>query len=277
MKKINKILINKDKNEINLDIRYSGNGKKMPVMIYSHGFKSFRNWGFIPLLCEDLAKNGYITINHDFSLNGIIDVEKLIFDNDNFHKNTVSQEVEDLLFLIYSVIHGEINNEIENNWDGQIYLAGHSLGGAVSIMAASHFNEVKKIALLASIATLDRNTERQKHFWKKEGYVKIKIAGTKQELTLDYNYLKDKEENFKDNAILKSAENLDIPALILHPAEDLVVKQKEAEALEQSFKNSQFHLLPHTGHTFSAKHPLKNRPETLDKIVELMTDFFRNA
>lgn len=274
---INKTLINKDKNEINLDIRYSGKEDRSPVIIYSHGFKSFRNWGFIPSLCEDLAKNGFITVNHDFSLNGIVDDEKPLFDNEKFHRNTVSQEVEDLNFLISSLIKGQLKKELAKIWDGNIYLAGHSLGGAVSILAASNFTEVKKIALLATIGTLDRNTERQKHFWKKKGYTKIKIAGTDQKLTLDYNYVKDKEKNFKDDAILKTAEDLDIPALIIHPSEDMVVEKKEAETLKKSFNKAVYHLLPHTGHTFSAKHPLKKRPETLDKLVELMTDFFRNA
>jgi pimeloyl-ACP methyl ester carboxylesterase len=218
-----------------------------------------------------------MVLNFDFSLNGIQDHNKPLFDSEKFRKNTVSREIEDLDFIISSFINSSLFEKQRGRWNGEIYLAGHSLGGAVSLMTAGKFPEVKKIALLASIAELDRNTEHQKKIWKEKGYTKVKIAGTGQELFLDYNYLKDKENNFPDNAILKHASELKIPVLIIHASEDMVVKEQEALKLRENIKNAEFHVIKHTGHTFSAQHPLKRRPETLNKLVKLMTIFFRNA
>lgn len=85
----------------NYDIRYCDNtSEPKPVMIYCHGFKSFKDWGFIPYICERAAEAGFIAINLDFAYNGIKDTQAMVFDESLFSQNTITREIKDLYELI---------------------------------------------------------------------------------------------------------------------------------------------------------------------------------
>lgn len=269
----------KIKNNINedifFDVRYKENLINAPAFIFFHGFKGFRNWGFIPYICEQIANNGFITINVDFSLNGIIDDKKQIYDDENFSNNTLSQELTDAEYLIDEILQNADKYNMENIFNGKLILAGHSLGGAVSIFMANKFRDkVSKIVLLASIADIDRNTQRQKDYWKKKGYTKIKIKQTGQELKLKYNYLKDKEENFSKNSIIEFYNSLDIPKLVIYAENDLVVNENESVKFKSnSLQQNRFIKIEKTGHTFGVKHPMTEPSKPVNKIVDEILNF----
>ena len=48
--------------------KFSGNS-----VIFVHGFKGFKDWGFVPYLCNYFAEQGFFTITFNFSHNGIGD------------------------------------------------------------------------------------------------------------------------------------------------------------------------------------------------------------
>ncbi|MER3329462.1 MAG: hypothetical protein RIF34_07790, partial [Candidatus Kapaibacterium sp.] len=129
---------------------YSSAATSQPILIITHGFKAYRKWGFFPYMAEQYSKAGLIVINIDFSQNAVVDAEKGIFDANIFRTVTVSQEIKDL----HSVI-DNLNNLIEENsikgWNGEVFLLGHSLGGAVSIITASQRKDISKIVTWGSI------------------------------------------------------------------------------------------------------------------------------
>ncbi len=53
------------------DIRFKNNGVLKPAIVVLHGFKGFKDWGFFPFLCEQLAFKNAIVVNFNFSLNGV--------------------------------------------------------------------------------------------------------------------------------------------------------------------------------------------------------------
>lgn len=248
------------KNQLNLDINFDLRSPnkidgKYPLVIFSHGFKSYRNWGFIPYLCEKLSHN-YITVNFDFSLNGVIDQEKVIFDSDLFRKNTVSQQINDLNFLIDYLI--EILTPT-NYFNGEIILIGHSLGGATSTILTKSRKDINKIILLASISQINRNTERQKDLWRQTGFMELTAQPNNQKLYLDYSYQNDKDINFSQNEIIENVVNFDKPILIVHGNQDVTVKLIEAEEIYNSrIKAGQKYItklliLDKCNHTFNVK------------------------
>lgn len=263
--------------EIFFDVRYKENLINAPAFIFFHGFKGFRNWGFIPYICEQIANNGLIAINIDFSLNGIIDDKKQIYDEEKFSNNTLSQELTDAKYLINEIFQNVDKFKIENHFNGKLILAGHSLGGAVSIFMANKFRDkVSKLVLLASIADLDRNTQRQKEYWKNKGYTTVKIKQTAQELKLKYDYLKDKEENFLEDAILHSFKHLEIPKLVLYAENDLVVNKNESVKFKSnSFICDRFVKIENTGHTFGVNHPMVEPTKAVIKIVNEILSFIK--
>lgn len=264
---------NKYGDKIEGDIRFPAGPGNFPLVIFQHGFKSFRNWGFIPHFCEKIASSGAIAVNFDFSLNGIVDSEKMLFDNDKFSRNTVSRELSDLIEAVDFLKH---YYEIIDLWNGKLYLCGHSLGGAVSILAAEKCNP-EKIAVWGSISDLQRNTERQKAAWKKKGFSPVKISVTGQELQLMYSYQQDKDDNFPENAILNAAAKYPGDLLIIHGSEDLTVKPREAEELFSAAggkPNAKLEIIERTGHTFGVGYTFNETNVALDSAIDKTLEFF---
>ena len=65
-----KYLLN-DGHELQLSAYGMENINKKKCIIYIHGFKGFKDWGFVPYLGEFLSSHGFLLITFNFSHNGI--------------------------------------------------------------------------------------------------------------------------------------------------------------------------------------------------------------
>lgn len=256
------------------DIYLSSNGSKKPAAIVSHGFKGYREWGFFPYISEELSKENFIAVNHDFSLNGVMDPDKFLFDNDKFRRNTVSTEIADLTQLINKLPDLLPNDE----WNSEIYLMGHSLGGAVSILTAS-LNptlNIKKLSTWGAIGKIDRNTERQKKLWREKGVMDFKVNITGQELSLNVDYLEDKESNKEKYNLAENIASLDIPVQIIHGDKDFTVRLEEAKILKEAAgENAELKVIEKCNHIFNITHPFKGSSQQLDNALKSMINFFK--
>ncbi len=275
--------------KIKFDLHYqSGNKRKLPLVLFIHGFKSFRRWGFIPFLCEEISKENFLVLNFDFSMNGVISEYPVHFDNAIFSKNTVKQELEDTSNLLEYLL-GQRENNINDNelnmilgdrWDGTIFLLGHSRGGAIAMLTSLLFSEVKKIALLATIAYFDRYTERLKKEWAEKGLLEFQDTMSKQVLQIDYSYIKDIEQNKEKYNLLESANKINIPVLFVHGNNDLSVKYNEAKEiftiLEKNQKSScNFVIIKNANHLFNVSHPFIQTNKYLDEALKIILKFLK--
>lgn len=276
MEKIFFELLNNKNHKIKFDLRKKSYSKKHPLNIVLHGFKAFRNWGFIPFLSDKIAEFSGPTINIDFSLNGIENEEKMLYNPDLFRINTVSQQLEDLNLTLDYVKSSDFENNIKDIWDGTFNLIGHSLGGAISIVTANERKDINKIILWGTISKTDRNTERQKKEWREKGYIEFKESHSGQVLYLDVEYLEDKERNKDRIDLRKIISNLSIPICIIHGKLDFTVKLKEAEILEKlAIKSSDLDSLyiEKCNHTFGVSHPFLKTNDGLDLAIEKTINF----
>lgn len=255
--------------------------KKYPLVLFLHGFKGYKDWGFIPFFCEKLS-NENIVINIDFSLNGMIDTENIVYDSELFRKNTISQQIEDagaVIDYIKPILEGT------NYFNGDIYLIGHSLGGATSIFLSTIRNDINKLVLLASISQIHRNTERQKMLWKEKGYIEVKVPPKNQVVLLDYSYQDDKDKNFSPNQILEDIAKFEGEVLIIHGKQDVTVKEKEALEINDSrLRNglgdkTKLEIVEKCGHTFNV---ISNKDdfeknECLLSIINKTKSFLKNS
>ena len=92
-----------------LPIRYDlyapqgANHHPLPVVIFVHGFKGFKDWGLFPDACEELAMNGLVVCAINLSLNGIGD-NKYEFDRlDLFERQTLSTDLDDIGLVIHAL------------------------------------------------------------------------------------------------------------------------------------------------------------------------------
>jgi len=257
--------------EVNGDV-YSDSPTQAQVLIVSHGFKAYRNWGFFPYMCEQFAKNNLIVVNIDFSLNGILDEEQGLFDVEKFRKVTVSQEILDLNTVISELT--EILGEgLKSNWNGKVSLLGHSLGGAVSIITSANRDDINSVITWGSIGDIDRNTDRQKAEWRAKGVMEFENRITKQNLILDVNYLEDKLVNKEAYDLENNAAKLDIPLLVLHGSSDFTVRLHEAKMLHNAAQNSKLAIIDRANHTFNARHPFTGANKYLDEAISETINF----
>ena len=123
---------------------------RRPVVVLVHGFKGFKDWGFFPYLADRLAQAGHVAIRVNFSLNGIGDEPGEFTRLDLFEQNSISQEMDDLNFLL-DVLHREELREAGRIDRYRLGLVGHSRGGAVSLLVAAQNTTVSALATWSAV------------------------------------------------------------------------------------------------------------------------------
>ena len=79
------------------DISYIKNTKKKPLIIFVHGFKGFKDWGFFNLMSNWFTEQGFVFLKMNFSFNGTTPDSPLDFvDLNAFGKNNFSKELLDI-------------------------------------------------------------------------------------------------------------------------------------------------------------------------------------
>lgn len=263
-------------NNHNIDITTYGNSNLINgnCLVFVHGFKGFKDWGFCPYLGSYFSEKGYFVITFNFSHNGVAK-NSINFDElDKFANNTFSKEIEEIN-LIIKLYQDEFFG-VKNKYS-KIGLLGHSRGGGDAIIAASINNRISALVTWSAIAKIDRYSERQKKEWREKGYFEITNARTKQIMRLNKILLDDIEEN-KDNSlsIKKALSKINIPYLIVHGDQDLAVPINEAEQiyLWSNKEKTEFFKISGTGHTFEIKHPFEGSSKPFDNVLEKTLHFF---
>lgn len=266
MNKKNFKLFTPDNFLISVDIYGYEKKESAPFVIFLHGFKGFKDWGFIPYICSYLAEREFIAAAFNFSHNGVGDNDGIFAELDRFANNTYTRELDETLFLIDSISDGKLGKF----FTGKKALIGHSRGGAISILAARESKKIDALVLYASISKMDRFTQRQKKEWLAKGYLEFKNERTGQMFRINSSFLIDLNNNKKRLDLKQSLHELDIPILLIHGAEDLTVPLTEAIQLYEWSKkeNVEFIKIENAGHTFGVEHPMKSVPPPLENLLE---------
>jgi len=284
--------------------------KKKPMILMIHGFRAFKTWGFFPYFAKKITEAGYFCSIIDFSLNTLIDADKCLFDMERFSKNTVSQEITEAELFIEKFANSNVlDADSMNYWNGEIYLIGHSLGGALAIMVAhniahnnlmkkfeeknlieknfikkdnfvekNNFTEkkhtVKKIITICSISDFDIYTERQKKDWIEKGVKEFKDANTGQLFKLDVKFLLDRLEYSGEMSLATCVSRLEIPYLILHTAGDATVSPNAATILFDA-ANKEFaqKIILNGNHLLGVTHPFEQTNEILENVISKSINF----
>ena len=261
-----------ENNEISITTFGNRHLKSSKCIIYCHGFKGFKDWGFVPYMGKYFAEHGYFVITFNFSHNGIGKNPLEFTELDKFAENTFSLEVSELNEIISALSDGYFGKII----NPKIGIIGHSRGGAVALLASYLNDKVNALVTWSSISKLDRYSERQKKGWLSKGYFEAVNSRTHQVMRMNKTLLEDiiKNKNELLN-IEKAAKNLKKPWLIVHGEQDITVKPYEAGQLyEWSDKNfTELYLIPSTGHTFNISHPMEKVSEPLNKVLEKTEKF----
>ncbi|MFZ4590150.1 MAG: alpha/beta hydrolase family protein [Ignavibacteria bacterium] len=267
---------NKNGNIINIDFRYpEATESKLPLLIFCHGFKGFKDWGCFPYMFDKFANANIFTVSFNFSLNGVdkekdnpIDFERL----DDFARNTFSEELDDLGCVIDYL--EEVKDKYNYNFDSLI-LAGHSRGGGIAILKTAEDKRIKKLITLASVDEFNRYGDETKRMWKERGFIEALNTRTRQKMRMNVSLLEDLENNYSRLNIKDAMKKATVPTLIMHGTEDLAVEKSEAETLYNLCNKdiTKLVILEKTGHTFGAVHPFEGTTPHLEEVIDEIIKF----
>lgn len=248
--------------------------KVKPCVIFIHGFKGFKDWGFVQYLAEDFSQCGFFVITFNFSHNGVGNSLTEFDELEKFAKNTISREVEELGLVVNSYK----NAIFTSNVSEKVGILGHSRGGGVSLILASQKSEISAVAVWASISKFDRYTKKQIDSWKKDGFTEVLNSRTNQMMKLGIELLNDIEANKHDLlSIEKAVRNLNKPLFIAHGDQDTSVPFVEAEEIYSWADKdlTTFLEIPAAGHTFDVVHPFNGSNPKFDLLLTKTNSFFQ--
>ncbi|MBS1549643.1 MAG: alpha/beta fold hydrolase [Bacteroidetes bacterium] len=247
--------------------------KPLPLVVFCHGYKGYKDWGAWNLMAEKITSAGFCFVKFNFSHNGtsmdhpthFIDLEA--FGNDNFTK-----QLSDLDAVIDYFIADE-------RVDGQeIILIGHSRGGGVATIKAGEDKRIKKLITLAGVDHLDffPKGERLSH-WMSEGVFYSFNARTQQEMPHYIQLYHDFQQHSSRFNVGNHARAFHGKSLVIHGEKDEAVTLKAAENLHLWLKGAQLCILKDAQHTFGAKEPWDSKvlPIHLEHATALMISFLK--
>ncbi len=262
-----------------IDVFYRETGSLKPVLIFSHGFKGFKDWGPFDLVADFFAEKGFCFIKFNFSFNGTTPDQPTEFaDPDAFAENNFSKELEDLGTVIDWVKQTEYlpNEEADKN---QIYLLGHSRGGSVTIIRTYEDERVKKGISWSAPIDLKRWDDETLKNWEKNGVIYVENARTGQELPMHYQLVQDLEVNSERLNVRKAIENMPKPFMVAHGTEDEAVSYQDALEMKKLNEEIKLELIPNAGHTYGGSHPYNFNylPRDLKYLLNACSEFLLKA
>jgi len=269
----NRIVKANGKRPILYDLYQNDSLDSKHVVLFSHGYKGFKDWGAWHLVAEAFAEVGFCFLKFNFSHNGGTVDQPIDFpDLEAFAQNNFTKELDDLERILDFVI-SEIHPET-------ISLIAHSRGSGIALIKAEEDTRITNVVTWAGVCDykilFHEGTESFQQ-WKNTGRTFVENARTKQLMPHDWQFYEDFKENEERFTIRRAVKNLDKPLLIVHGSEDATIPVKAAQLLHSWNPDSELVILEGADHVFGASHPWGNNelPADLQKAVMATLNFLK--
>lgn len=267
-------IINAADRDIHITITDPRADRPLPAVLLLHGFKGFRNWGFFPMAAQHLADAGTIAVRMDTSLNGMRGTNDRVVDVEDFARNTISHEVEDVFTCIEA-----LTDLLGSAWNGTLHIVGHSRGGGLAHIVGRqllqhplHHVTLGTLVVWNSIGQWERWTPRQRDVWMRDGHVTVENARTGQQLRMNATYVMDIEDHAERFDITAASRDLAERIRYVHAEQDVTVSLKEIEGmLRATGMEGRLERIPNTGHTFGVTHPIELITPAFALVLEKTT------
>ncbi len=280
--KINNRIIDGSANRpILVDIVYHSNNLPKPVIIFSHGFKGYKDWGAFNNMASFFAEAGYVFVKFNFSFNGGTAEDVIDFpDLEAFGHNNYSIELDDLGLVIDAVVSSHLIPEEEKDLF-QINLLGHSRGGGISILKAAEDERISKLATLSAVGDFAQRFPGGEHLdeWRNTGVQYIMNSRTHQNMPLYFQFYEDFSAHKNRLDIPAAIKRLKMPVLIVHGENDETVSVEDAKKLHAACLTSELFVVHGANHTFGMKQPWTADafPPPFFQALEKINSFLRTS
>ena len=215
------------------DVTYmEKNTKPLPLIIYCHGYKGYKDWGAWHLAGRAFAEAGFAFLKFNFSHNGGTFVQPIDFpDLEAFGHDNFSKQMSDLEQVINFAL--ENKKPLPKIDTKNITLIGHSRGGGIACLMVHENKNVSNLITWSSVSDYKSRflSGEKLEQWKKDGVYHVKNGRTHQDMPHYYQFYEDFLINENRFDIKNAVQNLKQPFLIIHGEEDETVKLQEATIL----------------------------------------------
>jgi uncharacterized protein len=260
---------------ITFDISFNPDLRGMPIVIFSHGFKGFKDWGPWNKVAEHFASHGVFFLKMNFSHNGVVPYNLTdITDPETFGRNTLTKELDDLKLVIDWL--AEDNELYRHYFDAEnISLIGHSLGASISLIQTIEDERISRVISWSGAFNLRKFSEMEDDVkWKEAGFIEIKNGRTGDIYPLYYSFREDFLANAERLDLTKKLADMDQSILMIHGKNDAVSPISNARKIHQFVSHSL--LIENEGdHVFGGIHPFDKEalPPIMSDVVQNSLDF----
>jgi len=240
-----------------------------------HGFKGFKDWGFFPALCEQLAiQVGCPVVSINFSGSGVGPDLGTFSDPETFATNTFSREVSDLDAVLDGLSAGRLGAACLTP-PSRVGLVGHSRGAIPVILVGCRRPEVQAVATWAGLARPERYAEMFSSSADPNRPLKIRNMRTGEVLLLRRDVLHDLQKHRDALDPLAALRSGGPPLLVVHGERDDAVSTEDAELYAEAGTDTELAVLEATGHTFDVRHPYVGSTPALERAIARTVSHFR--
>ncbi len=254
-------------------------GTILPVILFLHGFKGFKDWGAFPDAYEEFARAGFAVVAFNMSLNGVGE-SMLNFDEPElFRRQTFTQDLADTGSIIAALKDKTISSDKVILDTDRIGIIGHSRGGHNAVVAAAEFSEIHCLVTWSAVADYNaRWSDAIKKDWANKGYTEIKNSRTGEILPLDKIAYDDGMGNAEKLIAIKRIQDIYIPSMFIAGKEDEAVPSLDTETLYRKCPadEKELRLIENAGHTFQVAHPFEDEdfPPEFEEVIDLTEGWF---
>jgi len=235
------------------------------LVIVVHGFKGFMDWGFFPWLSESLCGHELAVCRFNMSRSGVGGRSENFDRLDLFERDTYSIQLADL-----RTVAAYCRSQFPSL---PTFLLGHSRGGGVALLGADEVADLCGVITWSAISRVDRWDDATKQQWRRDGFVEVVNARTKQIMRMSSAMLDDAEANAERLDIGAAVGRLKVPLFVVHGARDESVPVAEADAIASRGVDVSKMIIDSATHTYNAIHPLVHVPPELALAAEVAAHF----
>ncbi len=242
-------------------------------VILMHGFKGYKDYGFIPVLAHDLCDAGMVVHRFNFSTSGMTNAIETFARPDLFALDTWNRQIEDAIRMVQAVHSGEIAGK-----GLPIYLVGHSRGGATALLTAGLYGDSLHLAGIVTINAVDdccRMSQEEQDAMLARGYAMTQSTRTHQDLRIERSWLREQLDKPEQHDVILQASKITCPVCVIHSNDDQAVDPSAGQAIAKACKTKLI-CLAEGNHVLNMPNPSRvdtDRSEQLLKVTSTITRF----
>ena len=241
--------------------------------ILCHGFRGYKDWGFLPLLATRLATAGFPTVAFSTTASGVTDRAGTFGEAERFRRGTYAGDLKDLR----RVADWTAARFAAAGRDASLGIAGHSRGGVIGLLHASGDPRVRALAMIASPERIMVWPDAYVEAWRAGAPADIHDFRTKATLRLGPEILDDMTRHGAAYDSAAAAKRLTAALLVVHGTRDALVRLDEARSLVAMAPDERATLkvIEGAGHSFQAGDELRRTPPPLLEMIKSVTAWMR--